>query len=96
MSGSIAAGYILSLISAITISTAIGPVFRTVAIISESMNSTFSIDISGNTTPNPISSEPGPKTYPIITANRTKGMMTLTAVFALDDLLTSISVSFYV
>ena len=77
-------------------STAIGPVFRTVAIISESTNSTFSIDISGNTTPNSISSEPGPNTYPIITANKTKGMTTLTAVFVRDDLLTSISIPFHV
>ena len=75
--------------SAITISTAIGPVFRTVAIISESTNSTFSIDISGITTPKLMSSEPGPKTYPIITANKTKGMIALIAVFVLDDLLTS-------
>jgi len=77
-------------------STAIGPVFRTVAIISESTNSTFSIDISGITTPKPMSSAPGQKMYPIITANKTKGTITLTAVFVLDDLLTSIIIHLHV
>ena len=81
---------------AITRVKAIGPVFRKVAIITESTKSTFGIDIYGITTKKLRSSENGKKTYPIITANKTKGTITLTAVFVLDDLLTSIIIHFHV
>ena len=86
-SGSIAAGCIRSFTSATTTLTSIGPVFLTVARISFSVNSTFSIDISGNTIPNCKNVDAGPKRNAINIANNTIGAIALIAIFGLDDVI---------
>ena len=61
-SGSTAAGCILSLTSATAMETGMGPVLRTVAIISEPAKSTRSMVTSGSGTPTSSIVEPGPDT----------------------------------
>ena len=87
MSGSIAAGCIRSFTSATTTLTSIGPVFLTVTWISFPINSTFSIDISGNTIPNCKNVEAGPKRKTINIANNTIGAIALIAICGLEDVI---------
>ena len=61
--------------------------FLTVAWISFSINSTFSIDISGKTIPNCKNVEAGPKRNKISIANNTIGAIALIAIFGLDDVI---------
>ncbi len=93
LSGSTAAGCILSFTSAITIWTGIGPVFLTVAWISDSTNSTFSIVTSGKGVPRSKRSDPGPKMYASIKTTNMKGIIPLATSFALDVLLMVLSLS---